>query len=186
MKILQELTKQPDFFQKDDMSLIPEDIMREINKIILKGAKDKEQKWANALELVHSAYDQTGTPYPSPDEKSAWKQYEENIANAVKQLAKARGLHGDWRMSSSVFHESISTKTTFHVKHIEGKRVSETVAHDARNINELAEIIRVEDKRVGIEVKIKHIRPKNIYHITIWKHNTKLPGYFEVTPTITA
>jgi hypothetical protein len=32
--------------------------------------------------------------------EAAWKQYEEMIKHAVQELAKARGMDGDWRMTA--------------------------------------------------------------------------------------
>ncbi len=176
MKILRELA--PSFLNSKDLSALPDEMVKQIKKLIKSGAEDLQQDWANALALVHSAYDQTGTEYPNPDMKSAWKQYEENISYSVEQLAKYRGLTGNWRMSSSVFESE--QLTTFKIRHIHGDRVSETVSVEAKDINHLAEIMEKEERRKNVEVKIKH--NKNNYHITFWKHNTKLPGYLEVTP----
>jgi len=40
----------------DDLDALPPDVVSEIQKNIRDGAKDIQQKWANALELVHKAY----------------------------------------------------------------------------------------------------------------------------------
>ena len=100
----------------EDLDSLPEDLMKDIQKNVRDGAKDQEQKWANALELVHKAYEVAGAERPSPDLKNAWKQYEENLQYAVAQLAKERGMKGDWRMSSAMFHEAMeSRKMSFRV-----------------------------------------------------------------------
>lgn len=91
----------------DDLDALTPDVMSEVQKNIRDGAKDIQQKWANSLELVHKAYDVASVHRPTPDLKAAWKQYEENLMYAVQQLAKFRGMEGDWRMSSSVFNESM-------------------------------------------------------------------------------
>ena len=76
-----------------------------IQKNIRTGAKpDKDtgqfQNWANALHLVHKAYEVAQIQRPTPDMKELWKQYEENIKYAVEELAKTRGIDGEWRMSA--------------------------------------------------------------------------------------
>lgn len=100
---------------KEDLSKLPQDVMTSIKSNIRKGAEDLEQKWANALELVIKAYQVDGVQRPDPSMDSAWKQYEENLQYAVQQLAKSRGMNADWRMSSSIFHEALEKKPTFHV-----------------------------------------------------------------------
>ena len=92
--------------KKDDLTRLPQDLFKEVQKNIRKGAEDLQQKWANALELVHQAYEVAAVQRPSPDMKEAWEQYEENIAYAVKQLSDSRGMEDDWRMSSAMFHEA--------------------------------------------------------------------------------
>jgi len=92
--------------KKEDLTRLPHDFLKENQKKIRKGPEDLQQKWANALELVHKSYEVAAVQRPSPDMKDAWEQYEENIAYAVKQLSDARGLDDDWRMSSAMFHEA--------------------------------------------------------------------------------
>lgn len=102
MKLLTNLLAE----KTNDLTRLPQDLFKEVQKNIRKGAEDLQQKWANALELVHKAYEVAAVQRPSPDMKEAWEQYEENIAYAVKQLSDARGMEDDWRMSSAMFHEA--------------------------------------------------------------------------------
>lgn len=95
-------------FEDDDLSRLPKDVMSAIRSNIRKGAENLEQQWANALELVHKAYEVEGVERPTPDMETAWEQYQENLRYAVKELADNRGMDGDWRMSSSMFHENHS------------------------------------------------------------------------------
>lgn len=99
----------------DALNALPEDTFNDIQKRIKDGAKDLDQYWANALELVHKAYEVEAVQRPTPDLKDAWEQYEENIAYAVEQLAKYRGLDGDWRMSSQIFREALEPRSSFRV-----------------------------------------------------------------------
>lgn len=89
-----------------ELSRLPKDILTGIKSNIRKGAENLDQKWANALELVHKAYEIAGVERPQPSMAGAWEQYEENLQFAVKQLADNRGMDDDWRMSSAVFREA--------------------------------------------------------------------------------
>lgn len=102
MDDLTSRSEQPNALTHDDID--------HVQKLIRDGTKpDKEtgeyQQWANALHLVHKAYQVAGIQRPTPDMKELWDQYEEIIQYAVKQLSKARGLKGDWRMSASEFRD---------------------------------------------------------------------------------
>jgi hypothetical protein len=113
MKLLKTLCKLNE--SKSDLSRLPEDVMNAIKRKIREGAKDLDQKWANALEIVHRAYEVEGVERPDPSMDTAWEQYEENIAYAVQQLAKHRGMEDDWRMSSAMFHEALEKHNKYKV-----------------------------------------------------------------------
>ena len=98
---LQEAT-----YKREDMSKLPQPTLDEIQRLIREGAKNQEEEWANALELVHKAYEIANVQRPSPDMTDAWKQYEEMISMGVKELTKHRGIDGEWRMSAHIFHEA--------------------------------------------------------------------------------
>jgi len=116
MKLLKDLIMAN---ESSDLSRLPQDVLTAIKSNIRKGAQDLKQKWANALELVHKAYEVEGAQRPTPDMDAAWKQYEENLQYAVQQLAKNRGMKDDWRMSSHIFHEARQPKSQFRV-HVDG------------------------------------------------------------------
>lgn len=86
--------------EKTDRSELPEGDLNKVKKNIRKGAQDTDQRWANALELVHTAYEVAEIQRPDNNMEGAWKQYEEMIKVAVEELSKARGLDGDWRQST--------------------------------------------------------------------------------------
>lgn len=132
--------------ESKDIDALPEDIMNEIQKNIRAGAKDLEQKWANALELVHKAYEVSGTQRPTPDMKNAWKQYEENLMYAVGQLSKFRGVRGDWRMSSAIFHEALQRMIRFKVT-LTSPGYSTTYLTEARSLKELIDYITAEEQK---------------------------------------
>lgn len=141
MRLLKDLAFLPEGTHLD---ALPEDIMNEIQKNIRAGAKDLEQKWANALELVHKAYEVAAVQRPMPDMKNAWKQYEENLQYAVQQLAKSRGMKGDWRMSSHIFHEALEKRIQFKVR-MSTPTDSVSYTTEARSMSELIDIIKESD-----------------------------------------
>lgn len=89
-----------------DITEMPERIIKELCKNIRAGAADMEQQWKNALELVNTAYKVTNIRLPLPDQKGAWKQYEDLIKYGVKQLHDIRGISGDWRVTASSLREN--------------------------------------------------------------------------------
>lgn len=125
----------------DDLSKLPQDVMTSIKSNIRKGAEDLDQRWANALELVHRAYEVDGVQRPDPSMKSAWKQYEDNLIYAVQQLAKSRGMDADWRMSSSIFHEALEKKPLFHVT-IRDTNVNESYSVNASSIDDIIKLFK--------------------------------------------
>jgi hypothetical protein len=145
--------------EEDDPELLPPDIMSEVQKNIRDGAKDITQKWANALELVHKAYEVAAVERPTPDMRKAWKQYEENLTYAVKQLAKYRGVDGSWRMTAAMFNEALMTeglqpkKKVFRVTyHGEDNGGGATV--EADNIDDVIDRLKNDDH---YEVEVKKV-----------------------------
>ena len=93
-----------------DRGNVPIDIQDKLRKLIRQGAQPNKETgefepWSNALHLVHKAYQVGGIQRPTPDMKDLWKQYEENIEVAVKELSKERGMDGGWRMSAADLHD---------------------------------------------------------------------------------
>lgn len=121
----------------EDLSKLPKDVMSEIKANIRKGAEDLSQQWANALELVHRAYLVAGVERPDPSMETAWKQYEDNIIYAVQQLADNRGMEGDWRMSSAMFHEALEYKPNKYRIEIVGSDNDHSYIIEAKNFDEV-------------------------------------------------
>lgn len=92
--------------EDEDLTLLPDSVIAELKKLIRQGASDLEQKWTNALELTHKAYQVGNVRRPTPTQKGAWKQYEDLIAFAVKQLSANHGINGEWRASDVLYQES--------------------------------------------------------------------------------
>lgn len=142
----------------DPLDAIPEDAFAEVQKNIKKGAEDMDQDWANALDLVHKAYDVSGVQRPTPDLKNAWKQYETNLQFAVEQLAKFRGMDADWRMSSAIFHEALERKFKFRVVELDGNNSN---SHDveASSIDDIIDGIKSKLHSTH-DIKVKKSRVK--------------------------
>lgn len=94
-----------------DITEMPGAILQELRKYIREGAKDLKQRWKHTLELVNTAYKNGNIRLPLPDQKGAWRQYEEMITYGVQQLHKFRGLNGGWRITQSSLREATIPST---------------------------------------------------------------------------
>lgn len=128
---------------------LPEIVVGELKSNIRKGAKDIEQNWKNALELVHKAYEVSSVRRPTPDTPQPWKQYEQLIQFAVRQLANTRGMSGEWRMSQAVT-ESALTEARIFVS-VPGSVDMEV---EAKNIDEVVDSIINITRRHGVVAKV--------------------------------
>ncbi len=164
--------------EDDDLEMLPPDIMSELQKNIRDGASDVTQKWSNALELVHKAYEVAGVERPTPDLRKGWKQYEENLTYAVQQLAKYRGMDGDWRMSSAMFFEALEAKKKlFRVSYF-GEEGGEGRTVEANNINEVIDKLS-KDQDHDYDVKVsKH--SENEARLSFSKWGIKKNGHVEI------
>jgi hypothetical protein len=93
----------------DDITTLPEKVVREIKGLMRKGAVDLQQNWKDALELTDKAYHVGNVRKPTPDQKGAWKQYTDLIAFGVQQLAASRGRDGKWRKTDPVAFTETAT-----------------------------------------------------------------------------
>ena len=152
MNLLTQLLKQQ-VFEKEDMSKLPERVIKDLQKSIRNGSGDLEHQWANALELVHFAFDENGIQRPDPGMNSAWKQYEELLQYAVQQLAKDRGIEGDWRMSAAVFHEAYSPVKRLKVT-LRDKGYHEFVIVEDKSAKALVDsIIKQHEDRYDVDIR---------------------------------
>jgi hypothetical protein len=140
MRLLRNLTR-THLSEGKDLSELPYDVLADIKSNIRKGAADLEQEWANALHLVHKAYQVEAAERPDPSMKAAWKQYEESIEYAVQQLLKYRGLDGEWRMSSAMFHVALERQIKFRVTS-EGGTSGQNYTVMAKSLNDVVDSIK--------------------------------------------
>lgn len=162
--------------EEEDPEMLPPDVMSTIQKNIRDGAKDIQQKWSNALELVHKAYEVESVERPTPDLRKGWKQYEENLSYAVQQLAKYRGMDGDWRMSSAIFNESLDFKKKLYRVSYFGEDGGEGKTVEANHIDEVIEKLH---KHEDYDVKI-HKSSDNEARLAFSRWGIKKNGHVEI------
>lgn len=156
--------------ESTDLSAIPDSVYNEIKSNVRKGAKDLAQQWRDALELLHRAYYVTGVRRPTPTQKGGWKQYEELIKFAVKQLRATRGVDGKWRKSPVMIPEAADAtderpigKRRFFVE-IPGDSPREI---DADNMDDIVDSITNKLRREGAKLRIES-RDKFATVATVW------------------
>lgn len=145
--------------EKTDLSELPDGELNKVKANITKGAKDTDQLWANALELVHTAYELAQIQRPDITMESAWKQYEEMINHAVKELAKARGVDGDWRMSSLSEAQEIEEISWSMETNVDGLPVN--VIRKAKDIDELIRPF-FSHNVTGHDIELRHRGANNV------------------------
>jgi len=146
--------------KKKDLTILPDDVIKELKKNIKDGAADLEQKWANALELVQKAYSVAGVERPEPSD-GAWKQYEEMLQIAVEELADARkDFDSSWRMSSTVFREAMEKRIKVRVFEV-GDKFAKGHTVEAHNMEEVIEMVRKQAGQKAFDVDIKEHDPSS-------------------------
>jgi hypothetical protein len=139
----------------DELTSVPEVLIRQIKTLIRKGAEDTSQQWENALELTNKAYQVANVPLPDPSKKGAWDQYETMISFAVKQLAATRGVSGKWRVSTVLYTESSSTKRFF--VEMPNEDAVEVVADSLDDIiRDLVNTCRAKGVIISVDTKTQH------------------------------
>lgn len=154
MNFLREIHNVLENKTSTSLGILPSDIIAELQYKIRKGSQDLKQRWANALELVHRAYEVVGVQRPTPEMSDAWKQYESLIQYAVQRLAKDRGMTDDWRMSAAMFHESIAPKNKFKITIDLAEQ--QIVCVEAKNLQEIIDTIG-EKLSSEMEMKVSNI-----------------------------
>jgi len=157
---------------------LPNSVIGEITGLIRKGAKDLQQAWKNVFELVHTAYHVANVKRPTPDQKGAWKQYEDLLRIGVKALADTRGLSGTWRSSSTAFTEDAKTdyldqileekhqgrnhRIFVRVRNIGFDDAEEEHEVEAGSIDEVIQSLQAQAKRNGRSVRIVPVAANQI------------------------
>ena len=148
--------------EKDDLSKLPEDIIKDLKKLIRDGAADLDLDWANALELVKKAYSVQGVERPSPNERTAWDQYTELLKYGVEQLADARkDTNNSWRMSSTVFREfkeSMEKTCKFRVYEVSDK-AGKGWTVEAKNMESILDMVRKQAGGAGFDMNVEEHDP---------------------------
>jgi len=146
--------------EKEKLDALPDGELNKVKSNITKGAKDLDQLWASALELVHTAYEVAKIQRPDITMEAAWKQYEEMIAHACQELSKARGIDGDWRTSSSQLREAEVEEFEFSMEtNVDGLPVN--VIKKAANIEELINPFYANNV-TGHDIEMRHRGVNNV------------------------
>lgn len=150
--------------EKDDLSKLPEDIIKDLKKLIRDGAADLDLEWPNSLELVKRAYTVQGIERPTPAERTAYTQFEELLKYAVEQLADARKDTGNsWRMSSTVFREfkeSMEKVCRFRVYEVSDK-AGKGWTVEAKNMETIVDMVRNQASGAGFDMDVKEHDPSS-------------------------
>ena len=84
-------------------SAVPYETMVAIRKLLLTQIKNPQQKVSGAVNLVNQCYQASGAQPPTDFKDASYKQYNDIVIYAVKQLQKATdtGIRdGSWKMNS--------------------------------------------------------------------------------------
>lgn len=160
MNFLKELNDNKYLTEMDDNSDLPEQSIKELQKLIRSGAENSG-KWSNALELVHKSYSVSSIERPTPAMQAAWKQYETLISYAVNQLSKYHGQGGTWRMTS----ESFTEKSLYEIGYA-SKTKTETCQVEADSIDEIVEFFN----HPGAKYTIKQVPLGDSVLVEFWEH----------------
>lgn len=163
----------------DKITTLPDIIISELKKLISKGAKDFAQDWEDAAELVNTAYHVARIRRPIPDQRGAWKQYEELLKYGVQQLWNTRGNKANWRSAKVVYGESVVDPgklltekmggTRFFVK-IPGEVNAEI---DAKDMTEVIRELSNKVRRHGGQIEVRHRTPEGAILI-VWKNDEEV------------
>lgn len=160
----------------DELTTIPERLIGEIKSNIKKGANDMTQKWKDAIELCHTAFKVTNVRRPQPTHKTAWKQYESLLRDAVHALRRARGAIGDWRKSKPMVVEFAQREDSG--QHIGKKRFfveipgQSSTEIDGKTLDEIIDMMGNKMRRHGAKIRIEQ-RNKFGAILTVWVDEVK-------------
>jgi len=160
MNFLKELNDNKYLTEMDDNSDLPEQSIKELQKLIRSGAENSG-KWSNALELVHKSYSVSSIERPTPAMQAAWKQYETLISYAVNQLSKYHGQDGTWRMTSESFKE----KSKFMIGY-SSKSKNETYQVEVDSVEDILEFF----KDPNGKYQVKQIPLGDSFLLEFWEH----------------
>lgn len=76
---------------------LPDLIYNKIKRKVRDGAKDYDQEWNNAMDLVDWSLEELNINKPLASDPR-WSQYLDLIKEAVKELHKARGDKFRWKL----------------------------------------------------------------------------------------
>jgi len=149
--ILSKLHNNEPIFEFVKAQLEPLELSREEEHVVIarmkKLAKDPEESFVNALELVHRSYESQDWERqhtigdlvrPAPSDRKAWETYQEMIQLAVSLLSKFRGSDGEWR---TVRYDTVPTNYRASMGSMAAAKVVESVVVEWDSLKELGIIL---------------------------------------------
>lgn len=98
IKNLKEAEKNEIQFKDDEpRKPLPELIFKKVERKIRDGAKDYDQDWDNAIDLVDWAFQELDLERPMASD-DRWEQYTDLVKTGVEELHKARGDNPMWHV----------------------------------------------------------------------------------------
>lgn len=164
--------------ERDDITLLPDSVISEIKKNIRSGAKDLQQNWENALELVFKAYQVANVRLPTSQEKGAWKQFQDIIKYAVQQLIATRGINGKWRMTSTIVSEAELPKEEKPTP-VKNRRFfvmvpgESAVEVEENSMDDIIDRLTNKLRRRGVKTRVEERAKKHVI-LSVWDDDVKI------------
>jgi hypothetical protein len=162
LSLIEFLAENSDIKQLDKLTMLPELVMSELRKLITQGAKDVTQQWQNSLELVNTAYHVANIRRPNPDQRGAWKQYEDLLRYGVHALSDARGNVGSWRESDVMYNEDLIIPDSLINEQISSHRFFVSIPNEmdveleGKDMNEIIRDLVNKFRRHGARLEVAH------------------------------
>jgi hypothetical protein len=163
----------------DKITTLPGMVINELKKLITKGAKDLNQNWEDAKELTDTAYHVANIRRPIPDQRGAWKQYEDLLKFSVNQLWDTRGKKGDWRAADVVYGESHVPKIEPLFEAINSKRFFVKIPNaidvevDGSDMTEVIKDLTNKIRRQGGHVEVRQRNDQGAL-LVVWKKDVEI------------
>lgn len=158
---------------------LPKAVIDEMKKLIVKGAKDINQQWEDAKELVDTAYHVARIRRPIPDQKKAWGQYTELLKFGVNQLWNTRGKGGDWRSADVLYREGHTPMIEPLTEGVGGKRFFVMISNvmdveiDSNSMTDVIKELTNKIRRHGGHTEVRH-RNEHGAVLVVWKNDEEI------------
>lgn len=146
--------------------LIKQISLDSIKKNIRSGAKDLSQQWRDAKEITEKAFEVAGEKLPVPSQKRRWDQFVDLAKYAVHELAKYRGMNGNWRISKPITENAESPFTI----ELSQQQILDV---EGNTFDEILEQLTEQLRKYGAKAKIETENENKIV-LSIWLNNHRI------------